>query len=432
MSNETKTPEELAAEAQAAAEAAAAAEQVTEPEAGTEGAEPEGEGGESTNEEDFLSMSDEDFEKQMTAGGLPPENETNEGEGEGEEAPKTEEGTGEVKPEETPKAEEPAKQEETPAEGTEPKKEEVKEPKTEAKTETKTTPLDVDDTTAAADYREIMKPFKANGKEVQVRNKEEAIRLMQMGAGHVKYQQQVRPMLAQAQTLKNNGIDADTLNYLIELKNGNKDAIKKLVRDAGLDPYEIETNDESKAADKAFRPKDYSASEEQVTLDDLVTSIRSTEAGSELLEDVRTNWDQGSRQMLLEDPGILSVISNQKQSGVYDQITAEINRRQTLGDLTNVSFLKAYHQVGTEMENNGAFTPATSNDGNGSNETKTGTEPKRSEVVAKQAAKPKAPDTNDGAAAVAPVKKATPAKPSQKNVLDMSDEEFAKMEKQFA
>jgi len=425
----SKTPEELAAEAEAQAEAAAA-ESVTEPEAGTEGAEPGGDGGETNNDEAFLDMSDEDFEKQMTAGGLPPEPETKEGDG--EETPKAEEAAGEVKPEETPAAETPVKPEETPAEGDKPKVEETQEAKTEAKPETKTSPLDADDSTAAEHYREIMKPFKANGKEVQVRSKEEAIRLMQMGAGHVKYQQQVRPMLAQAQTLKNNGIDADTLNYLIELNNGNKDAIKKLVRDAGLDPYEIETDDESKAADKAFRPKDYSASEEQVTLDDLVTSIRSTEAGSELLEDVRTNWDQGSRQMLLEDPGILSVISGQKQSGVYDQITAEINRRQTLGDLTNVSFLKAYHQIGTEMENNGAFTQTTSNAGCGSTENKTEAEPKRSEVVAKQAAKPKAPNTNDGAAAVAPVKKATPAKPFQGNVLDMSDEEFAKMEKQFA
>lgn len=287
-------------------------------------------------------------------------------------------------------------------------------------------PLSVEDSVAVTSYKEIMKPFKANGREVKVRTPEEAIRLMQMGAGHMRYQQQVKPMLAQAQTLKNNKITPERLNYLIELNNGNPDAIKKLVRDANIDPYDIETTDETKKADKEYQPQDYSASENQVVLEETVASATATEQGNQLLGEIRNSWDDTSRQMLLEDPGILSVLVDQKHSGIYDQITAEMDRKQTLGELTNASFLETYHQIGTELEAKGAFKPASPE-----TSTETNTKSKESKVIATKVAKPKGPDNNAAVKAAASVKSTPSAKPTNDNILDMSDEEFAKLESKF-
>ena len=152
-------------------------------------------------------------------------------------------------------------------------------------------PLGVEDTVAVAAYKELFAPFKANGKTIQVKTPQEALRLMQMGAGHVKYQNSVKPALAQAKTLENHNIGPDELNFLIDLHNKNPEAIKKLVRDANIDPYDIVVDDNAKAADKTYRSKNYSATEEQVTLEETLADVRSHPEGPGLLTSMRSEWD---------------------------------------------------------------------------------------------------------------------------------------------
>lgn len=413
MSDGTITPVEdeeakKQAEAEAAAAAAAAAEGAGEGEQPGEKEVPKG--------EDFLSMSDEDFEKmeEPPVPGASVEGEEDPaGVGSGEEPP----GGEEAKGEETPPAEE-AK----PGEGTQPAGEET--PPTGESGEGEGSGKEGEGTELteaqmAEAYQQLMVPFKANGKEVKVSNVDEAVRLMQMGAGHVKYQQKVRPMVAIAETLKQHKIEQSDLNFLIELHNKNPEAIAKLVRDADINPYDIDNSQESKDKDKDYRPKDFSVSDKEVTLRETIDSLQETETGKELLADVRT-WDDDSRAALLGDPKILSVIADQKHSGVYDQVTAEIDRKRTLGELTGMTFLAAYEQVGSELDKNGAFKQTTEKP------------PTESKVIETAAAKPK-PKANGDPAGVAPAKGSAP-KPVKvdKSVLDMSDEDFAKLEAKFA
>ena len=368
----------------------------------------------------YLDMSDEDFEKQLSAGGTP------------------------VQPAETEVAEEVIEDKgaaEPVTETTTPATEAAKPATTETKTDPapaaqpapsgEVDPLAVTDEVAIAGYKELMAPFKANGKTVQARTPQEALRLMQMGAGHIKYQNQVRPALARAKTLENNKITDSDLNFLIELHNKNPDAIKKLVRDSGIDPYDINTDDASKAADKDYRPKDYSASEAQVTLEETLSDMQSSDTGSQLLKHVRETWDDGSRRMVLEDPAILTVLNEQKESGVYDRIVDEIDRRRSLGGLANVSFLNAYHTVGIEMDQAGAFAKEPTGETPGQPGAAPAPTVQKSEVIATKAATPKQPANPDAVKAIAPVKTVVSAKPIPDNILDMSDEDFAKLEKQF-
>jgi hypothetical protein len=323
------------------------------------------------------------------------------------------------------------------------KKTSTKKAKTEtvSKEEKKTEPGDddntpgfheLDDAAAASAFREIFKPFKANNKTVQVSSADEAIRLMQMGAGHVRYQNQVRPMLARAKTLENNNISDDDLNFLVELHNKNPEAIKKLVRDAQIDPYDITVDEESKAADSKYRPKNYLATEGEVTLDHTLADVRSIPEGVELLTSVRTEWDEESRATVVKDPNILRVLTGQKQSGIYKIITAEMDRRTMLGTLPKVPFIQAYHQIGLELNETGAFGSLESEP-----ETKKAEPGKQpagtSKVVAQRTGKPKSKaNNNDKVKAIAPIKTVAPGKapPQGSNVLDMSDDEFAKLDLQ--
>lgn len=404
----------------------------------------EEEGTDENDGPDFLSMSDEDFAKAEAAaqsqseeeapapeedGGSETTSETdpNEGTGEGDEAAGAE--TGEVAPEDASAtgSEASGSQETTPAEpaGTEEKPGGTGEqPKPAASSGSEVT--DKDKLTA---YDTIMAPFTANGKQVQARTPAEAVRLMQMGAGHVKYQKQVRPMVAQAQALKKAGIGQDELNFLIEVHNKNPDAIKKLVRDAGIDPYDIETTDEAKAKDKDFKAKDYSVDDRTIALEENVAAVHSSEKGPELLAHIRSDsWDAKSRQALLADPNIVNILADQKHSGVYDQITAEIDRKQLLGELpANISFLDTYYQVGTELENSGAFKQADP-EGEATKET---AQPAESKVIETAAAKPKKEAGGDpSGVASSPSTPATTPKMDE-GLLNMSDEEFRKLESEF-
>lgn len=309
---------------------------------------------------------------------------------------------------------------------------EVKEkaPVTDPKPEVSEDPLEITDEAAVAAYKEMFKPFKANGRTVQAKTPEEAVRLMQMGAGHVKYQQRVKPMLATAKTLENAGISPDRLNFLIEIHNKDPEAIKKLVRDAGIDPFDINVDEASKAADAKYQPKNYQATEAQVTLEDTLADVQSSTEGAELLSSIRSSWDDASRKVVLDDPTILSVLTDQKQSGIYDQITAEVERRRTLGELANVPFINAYHQVGTFMEEQGQLkvkqgsaTPA-----NPLNQPDPAPAKQKSQIIAKKAAVPKKSNSDAAVKAIAPVKTIVAPKADLSNVMDMSDEDFAKIE----
>lgn len=432
MTETTKTPEELAAEAAAlaAAEADKATEQETvvntdtetetDPETGTSE-----ENVDDTAEEgaiDFLSMSDEEIEK---LGAL--EDKTT-ADPEVSADDKETDADAEVKAVKTAETSDKAGNETKTEEGVKaPETAQKETPKAEAGASTDVDPLKVSDVDAVAAYKQIFAPFKANGKDVQARTAEEAVRLMQMGAGHMRYKKRIEPMLTRAQTLANAGIDDEELNFLIELKNKKPEAIKKLVRDAGLDPYDIATDEAAKAADKSYRPGDYAASGKQLALQDTLEATRLQEGGVELLSQLRTSWDDKSRQMALEDPAIIEALAEQKSAGIYDQIAAEIDRRQTLGQLTNEPFLNAYHQVGKEMTENGMFVQATNTpDVQQKSQIMAKTKPEVLETRTVQPAN-KSDKASRAAAALAPVASKPASKVAPEAVLGMSDEEFEKM-----
>lgn len=361
---------------------------------------------------DLLDMSDEDFEKMEAA----PAAQEGEPSGEEEEQPagtETKPAVAEVK------KEEPA----TPAAGSETKP-----------AATETAPAGSTETAVSAEdkvkiYDALFGTFKANGRDMQVTTPEEAQRLMQMGAGHIKYQAKVRPALAIEQTLKNNKIDQNKLNFLIDCANGKPEAIKKLVRDAKIEPYDIESTEESRKQDENYRPTNHIVSDSDMLLTETIGTVQGTPTGDAVLKDIRAEWDDDSRTKLVGDPEILNILVNQKNLGIYDRITSEVDRRRVLGTLAkNIPWLDAYHQVGQDMANSGAFSTEGS-----TRPTETETAPAQTESkVIEQAAAKKNPPAGGDPSGVAPVTQTAVVPPKvDASVMDMSDKEFADLEAKF-
>lgn len=278
-------------------------------------------------------------------------------------------------------------------------------------------------------YKTIMSPIRANGKTIELRSPEEAVKLMQMGANFTKKMQEIAPHRKVLTMLQNNNLlDESRLSFLIDLDKKNPEAIKKLLKDSGVDPLEIDTTTEP-----AYLEGSHRVTDEEVNFRAALEDLGSTPEGKETLQAINTRWDQSSKELLWKHPETLALIDQQRQIGIYGRISDEIDRRVTLGLISpQTPFLEAYRIVGNELtEANGfadlmekhqdtARPERSALPGQGGN----GAAP---QPVATRVATPKPQVSNDDRASAASPTRAS-SKPAQAivNLLAMSDDEFLK------
>lgn len=262
-------------------------------------------------------------------------------------------------------------------------------------------------------YNQIMKPFKANGKTIELRSPDEAVNLMKMGANYTRKMQELAPYRKTLMMLENNNLqDPDKLAFLIDLNNGDPEAMKKFIKDRGIDPLDIDTS-----SDPAYLGGNHQVSDEEVVFKSTLEDMRSTPEGEETLKVVATHWDTASKEVLWKNPEVLPIIQEQRESGVYDVIVAEMDRQRTLGKLrADMPFLEAYKAVGDQLVSLG----------NGAQTHQTNLTP-APQVLATRVAAPKSAITdNDRASAAAPSRGSAVAPKEFVNPLAMSDEQFLK------
>lgn len=262
-------------------------------------------------------------------------------------------------------------------------------------------------------YDKIMAPFKANGKMVELKTPEEAIQLMQMGANYTRKLQELQPHKKLLLMLQNNGLlDEGKLSFLIDVERKNPEAIKKLIKDSGVDPLDIDTNSEP-----AYVEGSHTVTDAEVLFRTKLDDVSSAPGGTEMLSNIDKTWDKASKEMLWENPEVLSIIQEQRESGVYGRIVAEMDRQITLGQISpSTPFLAAYKSVGDSMVKANAFA--------GSGDAPVVTEPK---VLATRAAGVKSEVSNGDKASAASATRAAPGKADVSvNFLAMSDDQFLK------
>lgn len=266
-----------------------------------------------------------------------------------------------------------------------------------------------------AEYEKVFAPFKANGKDFNVKSAEDAIALMQMGANYNKKMAALKPNLQLMKLLEKNGLlDESKLSYLIDLDKKNPDAINKLVKDSGIDPMDLD-------ADKAsgYKPNTYTVDEKEIELDTVLEDISSTSTYARTLDVVGNKWDGASKRTVAESPQILKLINDHMSSGVYDLISEELERERTFGRLNGLSDIEAYKQVGDAIQARKGFDHLFNNKGNQTNSPQVVTPKAKAEDDGKLRDKKRAASSTKPIAAT--------SVPKDFNPLALSDEEFSKM-----
>lgn len=207
-------------------------------------------------------------------------------------------------------------------------------------------------------YEKITQPFKANGVFMQVKTPEEAISLMQMGANYTKKTQELATYRHTIELLKRNGInptDTNSLGFLIDLKNHNVDAIKRLIKESNIDVYSLNDSGEDNT-NEPYTPKTVKqVSEADINYTSALNDLQADQSGfgSRIISDMQTFWDKESIALAYAYPDILNHLRVQREAGVYDNIVNEVNRRKILGQIPqNASFLSSYISVAKELYSN--------------------------------------------------------------------------------
>jgi hypothetical protein len=276
-------------------------------------------------------------------------------------------------------------------------------------------------------YKQIIGPIKGGKKLIEIKTPEEAIKLMQMGAGFGRKMQEIQPHLKTLRFMEANGllnVDQSDLAFLVDLKNKNPDAIKKLIKDSGIDPLDI-SNDEP----VNYQTNIPEVTDAEVNFREALSDLANQEGGLETISIVEKTWDKTSHEALMKEPGLLSVIQAQRDTGIYDRIVTEMDRQKALGNIPYTTpFLEAYQQVGNHLRDTNGFADLVDKARQAEppkvEEPKTVVQP---QIIDTKVVAPKSSvSNNDKANAAASTRNSPKVVAPLVNPLSMSDEEFQK------
>ena len=258
-------------------------------------------------------------------------------------------------------------------------------------------------------YKRVSSPFKANGTDMQVRDPEDIVRLMQMGANYQKKMMQLKPHLKIVKMLeKNELLDESKLNTLIDISKKDPKAITKLIQESTIDPLDID-----KDVPTDYQPTNYSLTDKEYNLDSVLDEIKDTETFSKTINTLTKEWDQQSKTIISDQPEIIGIINTHMGNGVFDQVNSVLQQEKALGKLGGIADVEAYKQIAEYLYNQGMLRNPADN-------------PQTSKAVSRPDEKANA-DRNKKRKAVAPVKQTTSQKSStDDDFLGLSDDEFMK------
>jgi len=258
-------------------------------------------------------------------------------------------------------------------------------------------------------YKRVSSPFKANGTDMQVRDPEDIVRLMQMGANYQKKMMQLKPHLKIVKMLeKNELLDESKLNTLIDISKKDPKAITKLIQESTIDPLDIDND-----VPTDYQPTNYSLTDKEYNLDSVLDEIKDTETFSKTINTLTKEWDQQSKTIISDQPEIIGIINTHMGNGVFDQVNSVLQQEKALGKLGGIADVEAYKQIAEYLYNQGMLRNPADN-------------PQTSKAVSRPDEKANA-DRNKKRKAVAPVKQTTSQKSStDDDFLGLSDDEFMK------
>lgn len=227
-------------------------------------------------------------------------------------------------------------------------------------TTTSDAPSEIDPSIYEDAYKKMTSPFKASGREFQVRNVDEAISLMQKGVDYTRKLQGLKPRLMEMRALESQNMLGSNLNYAIDIFNGKPEAIAKLIKDKNIDINSLVQNSNEvddfgnpiPAKQVNYVPTDYSISPSEYEFKEVVDELKSTDSFDKVANAIES-MDPDSRQKFISDPKKLLAIKAHIESGLYKDTMDELNHARIVDSpyIRGLSDFEAYEKIGQYIYN---------------------------------------------------------------------------------
>ena len=229
---------------------------------------------------------------------------------------------------------------------TEEDQEEVDSTTTESNEETDDTKADDEEATKVDDaFRTLFsKPIKANGTEITLSNMQEVTTLIQKGVNYEAKNKELKPAKKLLKTLEANNLKEEDINLLIDLKKGNKEAIKTLIDANNIESYDLDSVDTTN-----YKPNNSIVSDTLVDLDEYLDIVKKSPHANEVA-DLMNNWfEPSSKELIIEHPSALTDILQELESGRFLEVKSKIEKEYILGQLNKPRIVR-YIELVQEME----------------------------------------------------------------------------------
>ncbi len=210
-----------------------------------------------------------------------------------------------------------------------------------------------DDLDYEIEYKKLMAPFRAAKREVNLEGSiEDARRLMKMGVDYSRKLEGLKPHLQLVRTLEDAKLlDPKKINFLIDLSNKDPAAIKKLLKDSGIDPMTLDLE-----GSENYSPTEHGVSRAEFAVRDVLDNIKDDPKFQETVDVIKElSLDEKSKNTLQAKPEVIAELHQHIEAGIYQKVADRVANERLLGRLSGLSSLEAYYQVGDAMFQAGEF-----------------------------------------------------------------------------
>jgi hypothetical protein len=168
------------------------------------------------------------------------------------------------------------------------------------------------------------RPIKIDGTDIKVESLDELYTLAESGINSKKELSKLSQYKDTINIFKEFNLTDEDLSMLIDLKKGDKDAIAQVLKEANIDPIDLDTED------SRYTRKSYSVDSKQIEIKDIVAEISQDKEYEITTRVVDGEWDKASRDILRKDPIGIKVLHNDIKSGLYQKAAPEALKLELL------------------------------------------------------------------------------------------------------
>ena len=194
-----------------------------------------------------------------------------------------------------------------------------------------------------ADKEAIVSKYKvkANGQDLELTN-DELIKLAPKALDYTRKMQEIAPWRKTISALKDNNMSEADVNLMISALKGDKDAVTEMVKRAGVDTLDIDTETEA-----PYTGKEYGRSEQQLALEDVVSTISVDPEYTKTQKVVNSDWDRTSQDELVNNPQMIEALHYDVKAGIFDKVSPIALKYKAL-DNGRRSDIEYYRMAGKE------------------------------------------------------------------------------------